>query len=111
MAAVRWWAPDAVVRSNGSLQVTSGDRMYRSMYIYSAGSAVTVDVRGSKVASLVGQYHAAIKRYLEHGDEAALLRFKGKMVGGFELEADLDVIDELARRGGFDFESIYRMVD
>ena len=80
------------------------------MFVYSSGQIVPVDVRGSRSASTVGRYHAAIHRYLTTGDEHDLAQFRGLKVAGVELETDLDVIDTLARRGEFDFESIYRMV-
>lgn len=109
--SLRWWLGDAVTRSGRGWAPTTSDRLFRPMYVYSAGRAVPVDVRGSRVASVVGAYHAAVRRYLSTGDDSSLAKFAGKRVGGVELETDLDVIDELARRGEFDFESIYRMVD
>jgi hypothetical protein len=109
--AVRWWTVGAVRRKGGKLTVAAGDRLFRPMYVYSAGRVEQVDVRGSKVASQIGGYHSAIQHYLNTGDSSRLARFRGVMVAGVELETDLDVIDELARRGGFTFESIYRMVD
>lgn len=110
MDAVRWWASPAVERRRNEWQVTPGDRLYRPMYAYSGGRVEPVDVRGSRVASTVGRYHSAVQRYLHTGDVSALARFAGTKVGGVELETDLDVIDEMARRGQFDFESIYRVV-
>lgn len=108
---VAWWAGDTVTRTAGSHRVSAGDRLFRPMYVYSGGQSVAVDVRGSRAATKVGQYHAAVQRYLNTGDASRLTKFQGVKVGGVELEADLDVLDELARRGAFDFESIYRMVD
>lgn len=108
--AVTYWAADAIADGRRGGHATAADRMYRPMYVYSAGQAVGVDVRGSRTASTIGRYHSAIGHYLNTGDDSRLLRFAGQSVGGVELEADPDVIDELARRGRFDFESIYRMV-
>jgi hypothetical protein len=107
---VSWWAADAVTGSGRAVRVTGADRMFRSMYVYSGGRAVSIDVRGSKVASLIGRYHSAVQHYLNTGDEQRLRRLTGVSVGGVELETDLDVINDLARRGSFDFESIYRTV-
>jgi hypothetical protein len=110
--AVRWWAgEDVVSRKGGRWSAAPADRLFRPMYVYSAGRVTPVDVRGSRVASDIGRYHAAIQHYLHTGDASRLAKFKGRRVGGLELEADLDVIDELARRGEFSFESIYRLVD
>jgi hypothetical protein len=109
--AVRWWTVGAVRKGNGGFSVTGGDRLFRPMFVYSAGKAEPVDVRGDKVASEIGRYHSAIQHYLRTGDSSRLAKFRGKSVGGLELETDLDFIDELARRGSFTFESIYRMVE
>lgn len=108
--AVTYWAPSAIERSGKTWNVQSADRLFRPMYVYSAGAPVAVDVRGSRTATKIGRYHAAVQRYLNTGDASRLAKFRGVRVGGVELEADLDVLDELARRGAFDFESIYRMV-
>jgi hypothetical protein len=109
--AVRWWTSGAVRKGKGGFTVTSGDRLFRPMFVYSAGRAEPVDVRGDKVASDIGRYHSAIQHYLSTRDSSRLAKFTGRTVGGLELETDLDVIDELARRGSFTFESIYRMVE
>jgi len=109
--AVRWWTGDAATKVSGRWRPASADRLYRPMYVYSGGNMVPVDVRGSKVASKIGAYHSAVQHYLRTGDSTRLGRFSGARVGGVELETDLDVLDELGRRGEFDFESIYRMVD
>jgi hypothetical protein len=106
---VEYYASDALVGTGGRAQTTVSDRMYRRMTIISGGRSVDVDVRGSRQASLVGKYWNAYQQYLE-GDDDALRPFAGQTVGGYELEVDTDVLDELARRGGIDFESIYRLV-
>jgi hypothetical protein len=106
---VEYYAKDALVGTGRRAQATASDRMYRRMTIISGGRPVDVDVRGSRQASLVGKYWNAFQRYLE-GDYEALSPFAGQTVGGYELETAPDVLDELARQGGFDFDSIYRLV-
>lgn len=108
--AVAWWTGDAVTRSGGTWQVTGADRLLRPMYIYSDGQRVHTTVRGSRIASDIGRYHSAVGHYLNTGDDSRLRRFRGVTIQGVELETDPDVIDDLARRGVFEFESIYRMV-
>lgn len=109
--AVTYWANDAIQRTGRNWSPTAADRLFRPMYVYSAGQPVSVDVRGSRTSSTIGRYHSAVQHYLNTGDASRLERLKGVAVGGVELETDIDVLDELARRGAFDFESIYRMVD
>jgi len=107
---VAYWAGDVVRRFGGSLAASASDRLYRPMFVYSNGSNVSIDVRGSRVASDVGRYHSAVGHYLATGDESRLRRLTGLTVAGVELETDPDVLDDLARRGVFEFESIYRLV-
>lgn len=107
---VRAYVGDALETHGRRWRVRPADRLYRPMFVYSAGQRVDIDVRGSRVASTVGAYHNAIKVYLETGDDTELRQFAGMRVGGVELEADPEVIEELGRRGAFDFASIYRLV-
>ena len=108
--AVAFWAPDAVTRSGAGWRVASADRMFRPMFVYSGGRRHLIDVRGSRVASQVGLYHSAVGHYLSTGDSSRLARFGGVRVAGVELETNPEVIDQLARRGVFEFETIYQAV-
>jgi len=108
---VRYYAGPALRdEPGGGTFAMPADRLYRPMVIISNGELVEVDVRGSRVASTVSAYWNAVEQYLE-GDDDALRPFVGVRVAGYELEADGEVIEELARRGGFSFESIYRLAD
>jgi hypothetical protein len=104
--AVRYWAPGAFDPSG---RLKPADREYRRMKIISGGRVVEVDVRGSHVASRIGEYWNAVRTYVDTGDDADLAGFSGFRAGGVEVETDLDVIDELALRDAFDFDSIYAM--
>ena len=68
-----------------------------------------VEVRGSRVASLVGAHWSAIAHYLRTGDDSRLRRLEGKTVAGIPLETDPDVIDEWARRGELEIEDVYEL--
>jgi hypothetical protein len=107
---VVWWSGGVVRREGGQYRVAKADRLFRPLFVYSAGRTVPIDVRGSRVASTVAAYHSAVRRYIEANDPDALNRFRGVFVGGVELETDLDVLDAMAHRGEFDLESIYREV-
>jgi len=108
--AVLWYARPALERRGGRWVVTDADRLYRAMYVNSGGAQVHVDVRGSRKASELSAYHRAVSHYLDTGDNEALRHFVGKSVGGYEYDTDLDVLDEMARRGQLDIESIYQLV-
>jgi len=99
---------EALTGTGGRARALRSDRLYRQLWIISGGQKVVVDVRGSRQASIVGEYWNAMQRYVE-GDDEALAPFRGKAVGGYELETDPDVLDELARRGDLSFEDIYRV--
>ena len=90
---VRWYAPEALERRGNRTIARQADRLYRSMYVFSGGQRVPIDVRGSRAASQVGAYHQAVKHYLSTGDDRGLQRFHGKRVGGVEFETDLDEFD------------------
>ena len=98
----------ATVRRPGSRYVIGRDRLYRPMRVLTNTGEVTVSV-GRREAKIVGRYWNAVGRYLHHGDSSELEKFRGVTVGGFELESDLDVIDERAARGELDFEEIYEL--
>jgi hypothetical protein len=109
---VRYYARDALTRSGERTVARPADRLYRRMTIISGGQIISVDVRGSRQATLVSNYwNLGVNPYLEpDADEAGLRGFRGSFVGRFELETDTDVLDEMARQGAFDFDSIYRLV-
>ena len=70
---------------------------------------IAIDARDSALASVVGAHWAAVRHYLETGDESVLRPFRRRRVNGQRLETDPDVIDELARAGEVRFEDIYRL--
>lgn len=111
VASVKFWAASAVVAKDGRLVASAADRMYRPMYVYAGGKAVVVDTRGSRVASTVGAYHDAVRRYLETGDRGPLSKFEGKRIAGVTLDTDPVVLMEMARADDDAFESIYKMVE
>jgi len=82
----------------------------RPMLIVSGGQAVTVTPATKAQASMIGAYHNAIKKYFDSGDTSDLARFRGRTVAGFELDAEPDDLDDLARTGQLDVETIYTEV-
>lgn len=107
---VRRYADTAMERRGNRWRAKSGDRLYRPMVVYSNGSVVDIDVRGSRKASEVSDYYRAVGVFLDTGDERALRRFEGKTVAGVPYETDPSVLEEMARRGQLDMDSIYQLV-
>ncbi len=108
--AMKWFGIDAVYREGGKWRVTRADRLLRTMRVNSRGDVVVVDVRGSRKASELGAYHAAVYRYLHTGDDDALQRFAGKSVAGVPYETNGDALEEMWRRGDLSVEDIYQLV-
>jgi hypothetical protein len=107
--AVEWYAGDALYRESGSWRTTRADRILRTMKVHTNGESFYVDIRGSRKASEVGAYHAAVGQFLTTGDETVLWRFQGKTVAGLLYETDPAVLEEMARRGLTDLDGIYRI--
>jgi hypothetical protein len=103
-------AGPALERRGGRYFATIGDRLARLMLVFGRDvGIVTVSVRGSRQASLIGGHWNAVHGYLATGSSSALRPYAGKSVAGVEFETDLDVIDELARAGELEFEDIYEV--
>ena len=88
------------------------DRRLRMLVIPTPKGVREVAIRGLQQASRLGKYWAAVQKYLQTGDDSALLRFKGK---GFTdasgkrhlFPTDLKQLDRQASAGVLSFESIY----
>jgi hypothetical protein len=68
---------------------------------------VLVEVRGSRVASLIGRHANAVQQFHATGDTRPLREFRGRSVQGRKLATDPNVLRRLARRGEIEFEDIY----
>jgi hypothetical protein len=101
---------EGLQKDRGRWRTKPADRIYRPMFVYSDGDKVAVDVRGSRKASELGAYHAAVGEFLATGEESVLSRFEGRTVGGHTYETDPTSLEEMARRGQLDMDSIYQPV-
>ena len=71
-------------RPGGRIRATKSDRFVRYMQIPGAHGPIEIKARGSKQASEVARYKAAVNRYLG-GDLGALAPWHGKRISGVEL--------------------------
>jgi hypothetical protein len=97
---------------NGQYVPTKTDRLLRLLIVLSIEGKKEIATRDSDQASLVGGHWAAVQRYLQTGDDSALLRFKGRKVTDASgrrhlLLTDLKELDRQASAGVLSFESIY----
>ncbi len=110
--------PEAVVRHTGPALERSGsrylarpsDRLFRLVKVLGEdGVEHEVPLRGSRVASAVGEHWSAVRHYLETGDDSRLRKLRGKRVAGITLETDPAAIDQWERRGELEIEDIYEL--
>jgi hypothetical protein len=109
---VRRLAGTALVRVRGRWKSKPADRLERRMLFYDRRGSTFVTVRSSTTASRIGEYHNAIKEFLETGHPSKLNAFRGMSfldVKGKRRQflTRPMVIRRLARVGEFRFESIY----
>ena len=92
---------------NGQVVATRADRLLRRMQVLTSEGKQTINLRGSRSASIVAKHWSVIRKYLETGDERGLQAFTDVFPGGKRFATDPVVIDREARRGELDFEDIY----
>ncbi|MST32637.1 hypothetical protein GHK86_07875 [Acidimicrobiaceae bacterium USS-CC1] len=89
----------------------AGDREAMVMRVLGPGGDEVVVVRGSRQRQLVAQHRAAVEGVLAgRVDPVRLERFRGKTVGGVELETDVDrlaVLFELGRMNGGPYPEVF----
>ena len=76
------------------------NRIPRVLKINENGKTISIEVKDSRTASLIGRYHNAVKRFLETGDDSELHKFKGKMVKDSQgrkhsLETESDALEQI----------------
>lgn len=88
---------------------TKADARKRDMLIPTTLGNYPVTVRGSKQASELGRYMAAVGKFLRSGEVDALARFHGKSIGGHALITDPDTLSVLAQAGALTLDEIYTL--
>ena len=102
----------ALRKKNGRYVATKSDHLLRVLPIVKRNGKQVIATRDSRQASLVGSYWAAVQRYLQTGDDTALLKFrKTRIVDAsgkrHRLLTDLAELKRLASAGVLSFESLY----
>jgi hypothetical protein len=97
---------------NGRWAARAHDRLLRVLVIPTSGRLREVAVRDSRQASLLGEYWAAVQKYLETGDASDLRKIRRKTITDSDgkrvrLVKDLGVLERLGSAGVLSFESIY----
>jgi hypothetical protein len=102
----------ALRKKNGRYVATKTDRLLRVVTILKVKGKKEIATRDSRQASLIGGYWAAVQRYLQTGDDSALLKFKKTRVfdasgKSHRLLTDLTELVRQASAGVLSFESMY----
>src|SRR5262249_52422714 len=97
---------------NGRYVAKKTDQLLRVVSALIADGRKEIATRDSRQASLVGGHWAAVQKYLQTGDDSALLRFKGKKVTDargkrYLLLTDHGELERLGSAGVLSFESMY----
>ena len=93
-------------RPGGRIRPTMSDRFVRYLQIPGPDGPVEIKARGSKEATEVARYKAAINRFLG-GDLKALEPWRGKKIAGVELVTDRQTLKGLAQKELLPY-SLYR---
>jgi hypothetical protein len=93
-------------RRGGRIRPTRSDRFVRYLLIPGPGGEVEVKARGSKEATDVARYKAAVNRFLS-GDLKALAPWRGKKIAGVKLITDRQTLKGLEKDEQLPY-SLYR---
>jgi hypothetical protein len=93
-------------RPGGRIHPTKSDRFVRYMQIPGPHGQVEIKAHGSKEATEVARYKAAVNRFLG-GDLKALAPWRGKKIAGIELVTDRRTLKSLAQDEKLPY-SLYR---
>lgn len=99
-------------QKSGKFVAKPTDRLLRVLSTLGPEGRTTIAVRDSQQASLVGSHWAAVQKFLQTGDDSALLKFTNKKVVDvrrkrFVLLTDSKELERLGSAGVLRFESIY----
>ena len=96
---------------SGKYRALPSDRLPRFLRFLTPAGQVHITVRGSRTATKISEYMAAVDHYLRTGDTAGLSRFTGKYVRAGKLTypfvTDPRALDRLANAGEVAFEDLY----
>jgi len=97
---------------NGRYVAKPSDRLLRVLVIPSANKLRQVAVRGSRQATVLGEYWNGVRKYLATGDSSGLKKFQGKKIpdangAQIPLITDLAELNRLGSAGVLSFESMY----
>ncbi len=98
--------------ANGRYVATNNDHLLRVLVILTVNGLQTIGVNDFRQASLIGNYWAAVQRYLLIGDASRLEPFEGVKITDvngqeYALLTDREELRRLGYAGAVSFESVY----
>jgi hypothetical protein len=102
----------ALRKRGGRYVATKTDRLLRIVTTLTVAGKKEIATRDSRQASLIGGHWAAVQRYLQTGDDSALLKFKETRVADASGKrhtflTNLAELNRQASAGMLSFESMY----
>jgi hypothetical protein len=98
--------------TNGRYFIKPSDQLLRVLKVPTPDGSREIGVRGSRQASVLGEYWAAVHKYLATGDASSVEKFRGKQIKDsagiiVPLLTDLKELNRLGSAGVLSFESLY----
>lgn len=92
---------NAFKKTVGRWTAKKHDNISRDLKISEDGREISIEITDSRVASLIGSYHNAVKKYLETGDYSLLKKYEGKTITDangiqYTLETDTEALEEIS---------------
>jgi hypothetical protein len=99
----------------GRYEARKSDRLLRVLVVPTHDGTRDIAVRGSRRASLLGEYWSAVHKYLQTGDASGLKKFRSQKtrdINGEQIPFITDPLElkRLGSAGVFSFESMYARV-
>ncbi len=99
-------------QKNGRYVAKKIDQLLRVVNVLTTEGRKEIATRDSRQASLVGGHWAAVQKFIQTGDDSALLKFAKKRIVDarrkrYPLLTDLKELEKLASAGVLRFESMY----
>lgn len=109
---LRWGKAALRKQKSGRFTAKRSDQMLRVLMLPSKTGAEEIAVRGSRAASDVARYWAAVHEFLSTGDSSGLTPFDGEAVplangSAVPFLTALESLEELGSAGVLSFESLY----
>lgn len=105
-------AKSALRKRKGRYAAKPTDKLLRLLVIPTRKGLLEIAMRDSRQASRVGEYWAAVQKYLRTGDASAIEEFRRRGITDasrkrISLLTNLEELDRLASAGVLSFESLY----